>query len=211
MFIDALPSATRKCLALLNNSPLLAPFYLAGGTAIALHLGHRLSVDLDFFGPDPFDPAWLATQLGALGQFQLEQVAPNTVLGTLEGTKVAFFCYPYPLLTALTKAGATAVADLPDLAAMKLAAIAQRGARRDFIDLYFLAQHGVSPATGVDLYRRKYTAASANLVHVAKSLAYFEDAERDPMPQMMRPVDWPVVKAFFSAQSLRLLEQLSAP
>lgn len=91
MFVDALPAGSQANLALLSGTSLADPFYLAGGTAAALYLGHRISVDLDFFGPDPFDSGLLAGQLADLGQFRLDRIAPDTLLGELAGVKINFF------------------------------------------------------------------------------------------------------------------------
>ena len=90
MFVDILPSGTRANLALLAAVGLADPFYLAGGTAAALHLGHRLSFDLDFFGPDSFDSSSLVGQLADIGQFRLDRIAPDTLLGELKAGASSF-------------------------------------------------------------------------------------------------------------------------
>lgn len=209
MFDDALPPATRACLAKLGDSQLAAGFYLAGGTAVALHLGHRLSVDLDFFGPTPFAPQQMAERLAALGRFRLEQIAIDTLLGELEEVKIGFFRYGYPLLASLSDLADVAVAGLPDLVAMKLDALAQRGARRDFVDLFFLGQAGYPPKVALDLYQRKYAHLNVNRAHVIKALTYFVDAESDPMPQMLKPVRWEDIVQYFSRQAKSLLDELT--
>lgn len=98
MFLDAIPAGTRSNLALLANSGLTDPFYLAGGTAAALFLGHRISMDLDFFGPGSFDSALLVELLAEVGRFRLDRIAPDTLLGDLAGVKINFFRYRYPLV-----------------------------------------------------------------------------------------------------------------
>ena len=123
MFVDALPAGTRTNLALLAEIGLADPFYLAGGTAAALYLGHRISIDLDFFGPETFDATALAGQLAELGRFQLDRIAPDTLLGELMGVKISFFRYRYPLLAEPSLVYAVRIASLPDIAAMKLDAV----------------------------------------------------------------------------------------
>jgi len=208
MFIEVLPQGTRRNLALLADAGLTAPFYLAGGTAAALHLGHRISIDLDFFGPEPFDSAQLAARLSDLGQFRLERLAENTLLGELQGLRVSFFHYRYPLITKPVSVLGISVTSLEDTAAMKLDAISQRGTRRDFIDLYFIAQSGLAVSEALQWYRRKYAGLNLNLVHLVKSLAYFADAETDPMPQMLVEVSWDKVKQFFEREARSLFETL---
>ena len=208
MFVEALPQGTRRNLALLADAGLTATFYLAGGTAAALHLGHRVSIDLDFFGPDPFDSAQLAALLSDLGQFRLERLAEDTLLGELGGVRISFFRYRYPLIVEPGSVLGVNVAGIEDIAAMKLDAISRRGTRRDFIDLYFIAQSGLAVSETLQWYQRKYVGLNLNLVHLVKSLAYFADAETDPMPQMLVELSWDEVKRFFEREARSLFERL---
>jgi len=208
MFVESLPEGTRRALGLLADAGLAQPFYLAGGTAVALYLGHRISIDLDFFGPDHFDAPQLAARLSDLGRFQLDRFAPDTLLGEFEGIKISFFRYRYPLIGEPVIALGIKFASLQDIAAMKLDAISRRGTRRDFIDLYFIAQSGLLVSEALECYRRKYAGLNVNLVHVVKSLAYFADAEADPMPKMVTGVSWDKITRFLEREAKALLESL---
>jgi hypothetical protein len=208
VFVDALPTGTRANLALLAEAGLSDPFYLAGGTAAALYLGHRISVDLDFFGPDPFDSSTLAGQLADLGQFHLDRIAPDTLLGDLKGVKISFFRYRYPLVTEPSLALGAKIASLQDIAAMKLDAVSRRGTKRDFVDLFFIAQSGLTMSEALTWYQRKYAGLDVNIVHVVKSLAYFADAELDPSPQMLVSFSWDHIKRFFEKEARSLLRTL---
>ncbi len=208
MFVESLPEGTQRSLALLAASGLPQPFYLAGGTAVALYFGHRISIDLDFFGLEHFDADQLAAQLADLGQFQLDRIAPDTLLGEFEGIKISFFRYRYPLIGEPVFALGIRFASLRDIAAMKLDAISRRGTRRDFIDLYLIVQSGLSVPEAMDCYRDKYAGLNMNLVHIAKSLAYFADAEADPMPRMLTKVSWEKVTRFFEREARSLLRSL---
>lgn len=208
MFVDALPAGTRSNLALLAEVGLADPFYLAGGTAAALYLGHRISMDLDFFGPETFDATALAGQLAELGRFQLDRIAPDTLLGELMGVKISFFRYRYPLLAEPSLVYAVRIASLPDIAAMKLDAVSRRGTKRDFVDLFFIAQSGISLSDAVAWYQRKYAGLDVNVVHVVKSLAYFADAELDPSPRMLVDFSWDAAKRFFQQEAKSLLKTL---
>jgi predicted nucleotidyltransferase component of viral defense system len=181
---------------------------LAGGTAVALYLGHRVSVDLDFFGPDPFDSSQLATSLADLGQFSLDRLANDTLLGELLGVKISFFRYRYPLIGEPVMALGVRIASLQDIAAMKLDAISRRGTRRDFVDLYFTARSGLPVADALQSYRQKFAGLNVNVIHVVKSLAYFADAEKDPMPVMLVEWSWDEIKRFFQREAKSLFETL---
>jgi len=208
MFIEAVPEQTRQNLAVLAQAGVSQPFYLAGGTAVAFHLGHRISVDLDFFGPEPFDAEDLAGHLTDAGRFRLDSFAPDTLLGFFEGVRISFFRYRYPSVDGLVTVLDTSVAGIGDLAAMKVEAIGQRGFRRDFIDLYFLCQLRMTLAEALAWHQRKFADLNVNVVHLIKSLSYFEDAEADPMPQMLKPVSWAEVRRFFEREAELLFRHL---
>lgn len=187
----------------LGKLPSLQSFYLAGGTALALYLGHRRSVDLDFFTQQAFHEDVLIATLQGLPDFAVVSKAPQTVYVHLSGTKVSFIGYDYPLLFPLQTFHGLAVADAQDIACMKLSALASRGARRDFVDLYVVAQqYGLRHL--LDLFRQKFAQANYNLVHVRKSLTYFADAEQEPMPDMLVPISWDGIKQFFLREARNL-------
>ena len=195
--------ATEATLRSLRDAALLENFYLAGGTGLALYLGHRLSHDLDFFTGDPFNEDSMLQRAQRIHRFSLVGKAPHTLNTTVEGVKVSFIGYAYPMLFPVTKFEEVAVADARDIACMKISAIASRGTRRDFVDLYVAAK-----AFGLQellrLFQQKYARAAYNKLHILKSLTYFEDAEKDPMPHMLFPFDWEEAKTFFIREIPRL-------
>jgi hypothetical protein len=152
---------------------------------------------LDWFTPDRLgDPLRLAQDLRAAGvAFATDQTAPGTLSGTSAGVRVSLLEYRYPLLRPAPRwrPGQCRVASRADLAAMKLAAVAQRGAKKDFVDLYALVRSGLSLRQAIQGYRRKY--AVGDVAHVLYSLVYFDDADRERMPRMVWPTDWRAVKA----------------
>jgi nucleotidyltransferase AbiEii toxin of type IV toxin-antitoxin system len=171
-------------------------FYLAGGTSIALVLGHRQSDDFDWFleGDIP-DPLSLARRIQEKGiSFVTGQIARGTLYGTVHGVRVSFIEFRYGLLDSfiLWPDFGCRLAGLKDLACMKLSAIAQRGARKDFIDLYALLREGLSLADMLGWYQEKFNVREVG--HVVYSLAYFADAEAEPMPRMIWNADWRQVK-----------------
>jgi predicted nucleotidyltransferase component of viral defense system len=188
----------------LGSLSLLRSFYLAGGTALALYLGHRRSVDLDFFSPEPFNEDAVIASLHGIPDLAVISKSPQTVYVHASGTKVSFIGYQYPLLFPFADFRGFAVAGVQDIACMKLSALASRGSRRDFVDLYVVAREYGIPRL-LDLFQRKYAQANYNLLHIRKSLAYFADAEQEPMPHMLVPLSWEEVKRFFLEQVRSLM------
>lgn len=196
---EVVPRAAAATLRVLRDRQLIGDAYLAGGTALALRFGHRLSVDLDFFTPTLFDEDSLIARLQTLANFSLVGKAQNTVHAVIDGTKVSFLSYAYPRLFPPAHFDGVAVADPRDIACMKVSAVASRGTKRDFIDLYQASQR-FGLAQILDWFQRKYAAASFSRLHILKSLTFFGDAEKDPMPHMLVAPDWDRVKKFFRTE-----------
>jgi predicted nucleotidyltransferase component of viral defense system len=171
-------------------------FYLAGGTALALYFGHRRSLDLDWFTADRIlDPLRLAQNLRDKG---VPFITGHTERGTLHGTvsevRVSLLEYRYPLLKPLVSwpQGGADIAPLEDLACMKLAALAQRRSKKDFVDVYALSLQHKPLRDLLRLYQRKY--AIADVAHVLYGLTYFHDADKERMPKMLWDTDWRTIK-----------------
>ena len=182
-------------LGLLNRlmaEPDLAPFNLVGGTALSLRIGHRLSYDLDLFGfPDALNIPLISSLLVDYGHAEVQTASKNIFSVWIEGIKVDFVRYQYGLLRPVSILEGIRLVSLEDIAAMKLAAVAGRGRKRDFADIYFLLDHFSLPAM-IDLYQEKYP--DGNRFLLLKSLDYFEDAEEDNDPVFLQPADWSSIK-----------------
>jgi hypothetical protein len=186
--------------------------YLAGGTALALLLGHRESIDFDWFTPTPFTPEQIEGGLSSRGQLMITEAKPNTFHGIFNGVQVTWLYYPRPLLDPLV-----VPADMPnlkissllDIGLMKLIAASQRGAKKDFIDLYALEQHGISVSFLISRLSDKYPGSSINYYHIVKSLVFFEDADQEPMPRMLKSIVWNEVKEHFIRLQKPLLDFIS--
>ncbi len=195
-FVDGLPRKQIKVLEALAPHMALQGFYLAGGTALAIHYGHRISVDLDWFTAEPFEDGLLLAQaLRNSGlELEIEQVSPGTLHGRLQGVRVTFLQYQYPMLKAVQhwKDMNCNLAALEDLACMKLSAIAQRGARKDFCDLYALGKTSFALQEMLGLYQKKFNIR--DIGSVLYGLVYFDDAENERMPRMLWNVNWRDIK-----------------
>jgi predicted nucleotidyltransferase component of viral defense system len=199
LLTKALSRKTLKALKTLGSAQIMPGAYLAGGTALALHLGHRISVDLDFFTSKIFNEAILARKLERLADFKKEQMAWRTVLGKFMGVKFSCFYYQYRLLEQPKLFEGIAVASKKDIAAMKLLAISDRGTRRDFVDLYFLCKE-FSLRQVFNFYDQKFRDLEDKRYHLLRGLSYFADAEDQLELRMLEPVDWTKVKRFFTDQ-----------
>ena len=181
--------------------PILTPYHaiLAGGTALALHLGHRLSIDLDFFTSLEFDSENLIKKLKK-SELKLEMISesPGTFLATLNNIKCSLFLYPYPFLDNIKTYQKIKISGILDIAAMKLIAIHQRGTKRDFVDLYFILKS--VPFHQIASYAvRRFGKERINPFQIGKSLVYFSDADSDPDPNYKNKchTPWETIKEFF--------------
>lgn len=164
---------------------------LVGGTALALHLGHRKSVDLDIFGSIGFSGEDIKNLLSPKHSIQALKESPNINTYLIDGIKVDFVNYSYEWIDSIKKEDSLRLAEVKDIAAMKISAIIGRGTKKDFIDVYFLLKK-YSLSEILQFYSTKYPDGS--LFIALKSLTYFEDAEADPMPQMLIAANWHEVK-----------------
>ncbi|MEK7105056.1 MAG: nucleotidyl transferase AbiEii/AbiGii toxin family protein [Patescibacteria group bacterium] len=176
-------------------APIFTSFYLAGGTALALQFGHRISVDLDFFNKDTFPISLLVEQLNALGNLKIEDQSENTFNGSLDGVKISFFYYPYPLLFPTKEYNGVFLADERDIGAMKVQAISGRGNKKDFVDFFVLLKK-YSVEELFNFFHKKYEKFNYNQLHILKSLSYFYDADTNPEPVYIHPISWTEVKKF---------------
>ncbi len=166
---------------------------LVGGTALALQIGHRKSIDLDLFGDIDFDNVNTAKVFANFNNTITLKRSKNINIFSIDDVKVDFVNYSYPWLQNQLLLGGIRLAGIEDIAAMKLAAITGRGSRKDFIDLYFLLQkYNLKEMLG--FYRNKYFDGSEYLV--LKSLTYFTDAENDIEIEMIKDVSWIKIKAY---------------
>jgi len=201
---EVVDAGVEQTLRDLQQLPVLAPFYLAGGTGLALQLGHRRSLDLDLFVGENFNEGYLVQKLQYLEGFALVAKEPGTVYANVRETRVSLIAYDYPVLFPLQSFLGTKVADSRDIGCMKISAIASRGTKRDFVDLYAVCgQFGLKQL--LDRFHEKFAKTNYSKVHILKSLTYFENAEQEPMPHMLVPLTWEKVREFFAREAPRML------
>lgn len=174
---------------------------------MALQIGHRISIDLDFFTQHKFDEAELSSKLASLPGFIQDGTAKHTVWGKIGETKFSLFYYKYSLLEKMVPFEGIQLASLPDISAMKIHAIESRGTRRDFVDVYSLAKK-YTLENMLDFYQEKYDVLEDHLYSILRALDYFEEAEQErQMPKMLVEVDWDRVKDYFRKETRALVEK----
>ena len=167
---------------------------LAGGTALALQIGHRYSEDLDFFRTGSFDSNNLLGRLARVGDIQVQSRTGDTLHVLLDQLRISFFTAEAPFLFPAIEYRGLMLADPRDIAAMKVIAIGGRGSRKDFVDLYCLLTGGMSLQEILSLIEKRFDRIDYNAYHLQKSLVWFEDAETEPMPDMIRDIEWRSVR-----------------
>ena len=191
--LDVLPDEQLKLFNMLSAQSFIKDFYLAGGTSLALQIGHRRSVDFYFFIPADFDTSLIVNKITETGVYQRENEEKNTINGNLNGVSISFFGYRYGIIDSFRHYNNIRLAGIKDIAAMKLEAIAGRGSKKDFVDLFFLLQMYTIDEM-FTFHSQKYGHELSNQYHHLKSLVYFDDAEMEVMPVMVKSLKWNDVK-----------------
>lgn len=191
--INILPKKQKCLFDFLSKEEWLDKFYLAGGTALALQIGHRQSIDFDFFTKYSFGRKEIVENTAKHGTFELFTEGTDTLHGSLNGVQISFFKLEDELLLKTIDFKHLHIASMLDIAVMKLNAVSGRGSKKDFIDLYFLMKVFPLPKL-FDGYKAKYGKAVSNNYHLLKSLIYFGDAEKQPTPKMFIKVSWDEIK-----------------
>ncbi|MDR3709525.1 MAG: nucleotidyl transferase AbiEii/AbiGii toxin family protein [Capsulimonadaceae bacterium] len=180
LFFDILDDKRRNILPLF--APLKGRFYLAGGTGLALQIGHRDSIDFYFFTIGSFEPKKLQEELGAILSghelMTIQQERDTLTMVVDKSIKISYFGYPYPLVRPMLDADALILASVEDIGCMKLTAVVGRATLKDCIDLYFIVRQ-FSLTALLDLANQKYP--SFNSALALKSLTYFDDIVDEPI------------------------------
>lgn len=167
MFTKTILPDTLRAIKLSATIPTIQRAYLAGGTALALQMGHRVSVDLDFFTQEKFDENLVATELSNFPEFTEDQRAWATVLGKISKTKFSIFYYKHKLIDQMLDFEGIKLAGKKDIAAMKIHAISDRGLKRDFIDVFLLSKEFTLDQM-LDFYEEKYGILEEKFYHLIR-------------------------------------------
>lgn len=208
---DVLPRITKRALTKLAGTEWLkrSSWYLAGGTALALQVGHRQSVDLDFFSPKRSADMSRVISYFPSDSWKTDILREGTLYGRFLGAKVSFIVCPFFKPAEKTiHYGAVRVLDLHDIAVMKIITISQRGRKRDFVDLYWYLHNSESLLEVIHRLPKQYPTVAHDYHHILKSLMYFEDAEADPMPKLFFTADWRAIKLYFRREIPKITKEI---
>lgn len=204
---EAIPQPARELWKTLGRIPAVGSFYLAGGTALAVRLGHRVSLDLDLFADiEALDDDLRRSIVDALSQGRSIDLKQDSNLGLVvevDGVMTSFFTYGYSLLSPADAVDGLQVANVLDVGLMKLDAIAGRGMRKDFYDVYFIARQiplEVLFERSADKYPRSHSFG----MRVLAALVDFDIADQQDEPTLLLPAEWDQVKKFFTDEAHRL-------
>ena len=202
LFWNTITENMRQALLHFTQTGMGARFYLAGGTALSLQIGHRRSVDLDFFSPTEDIPTIRPGLEESLAPLQptLADSSWGNLVYIVNGVRVGFYGYGFPLAADLVESEGARLASIEDIGLMKLDTLLSRAARKDFYDLYFICQE-IPLRTLLDLAPRKYASVRDFEAQTVKRLVYFKNAEADLDPVFLQPISWASVKAFFFQQA----------
>ena len=207
LFWNTITNPMREVLRGFMQSELGSQFYLAGGTALSLQIGHRLSVDLDFFSPTEDIPSTREVIEKTLNPFQimLSDSSWGNLVYIVNNVRVGFYGYGFPLIAPLIETENIRLASIEDVALMKFDALLGRASRKDFYDLYFICKH-LSLRELLNKAPQKYPSVRDFEVQVVKRLVFFENAENETNPVLLNEIDWQSVKNFFIDQA-KVIEQ----
>lgn len=196
----------RSLIGVLEQEPVLRPFYLAGGTGLALQLGHRKSIDLDFFSEtDEVDQRSRRQMVEGLRHHDLHVIenAPGNLVVLMGNIRVGFFSYGYPLISPKLWLKNLAIAGILDIGLMKCDALVTRGSRKDFIDLFYLSKQ-IPLGDLLQMSAQKYTGFRDFPLLVIERMVDFENADRDAQPEMLVEISWEAIRNYFLEQAAQL-------
>lgn len=205
LFWNTITENMKLVLNAYSQSEIGKHFYLAGGTALSLQLGHRRSIDLDFFSPTEDIPTIRSSLEEALTTFDatLADSSWGNLVYLVKGVRVGFYGYGYPLIASVIEKEGLQLASVEDIALMKLDTLLSRAARKDFYDLYFICQK-VPLKQLLEMAPQKYPSVRDFEAQVTKRLVFFDYAEDEIDPPILLPVTWQTVKGYFILQAKKL-------
>jgi Nucleotidyl transferase AbiEii toxin, Type IV TA system len=192
LFRETIAPSTWELLCQISDLKSLNSFSLAGGTALSLQIGHRISYDLDFFMKGEMSNELILENLEKLGKIEIVSQSNRILVLLINNIKVDFIRHPYPSIEEPLNYHKIRLLGLKDIGAMKLHAIAGRGRKRDFVDIHFiLKQYSLKELC--HFYSKRFF--DGNELMVIRSLSFFDDADIDPeITYIGEEIRWEVIK-----------------
>ena len=210
MYFDILDPKRLAVLQTLCDIDIIRDFYLAGGTALSLQIKLRKSFDFDFFTEKHFNENVLYNTIKTLFPNKVDVITLNSGTCNLfvDGIQVSFFEYPYPMINPMISDPDMKnlfLASTDDIAAMKMAAIGDRGAKKDFFDLYQIFINTDLTSDKIIYCLRKKYGENFNFSYMLMGLDFFDDAEDETLPELFIKFDWNKTKKFFVQKKKELI------
>lgn len=200
MYWNIIDEERYKLLKKICENVTLDDYYMVGGTALSIQLGLRESFDFDFCVRSKFNNDLLVEELNKIGKVEVKQNQIGTVDVLLNNVQVSFFYYPNNVLKEFIKTDEIEnlkMASIIDIAAMKVAAIGGRGAKKDFFDLYnIMNKENISVKEIAEAVVEKF-GMNVNYVNMIMGLSYFDDAEDEILLETFVKYDWNEIKKYF--------------
>lgn len=205
LHFEILTGGQREFLDEMKGGYLPEGAYLAGGTGLALLIGHRRSLDFDFFTENDFIKERLLESFRKLGNLKVLLISRGSVTFEVRNQRISIFHYPHELLfPPVDSPWEFKIADQRDIIPMKLSAIASRGSRKDFADIYFILKNFTLEEC-FDFLDKKFSGVEYSRYHILRSLLYFEDAEKEPSPEMISSFSWEEAKKHIESCAKKMM------
>ena len=211
MYWNIIDENRYKLLENITNTISMKNYYMIGGTSLSLQLSLRESYDFNFCVPEEFNNELLLEELQKLGQTSVRQNQKGTLDVILNGVQVSFFYYPNFVIKEFVnpkEMPKLKLANILDIAVMKVVAIGGRGAKKDFFDLYnILNKSNITIDELAKGLLQKY-GTNINYANIIMGLSYFEDAEQEILPKTFVKYNWEEIKKFFINFQTNFYKQL---
>lgn len=189
MHVETVSATCLRLIEQLGQLKFIDDFYLVGGTALSLQLGHRTSIDLDFFTPNTFEPT-AVVGLADVGTSTFPRTVPNDILAYIDGVKVEFMYFAYPPQFPLVEWEGISMIDPKDIGLFKLLTLLGRNHRKDIIDLYYIHNQVISIGELFSEFIRKYPKGDVDLFRNIERLFDDQAIYKSVMPRMMIETDF---------------------
>jgi hypothetical protein len=205
LYREVLPKYSWDLLKRISENDFFKQFYLAGGTSLALQIGHRESIDLDFFSPNEFSSTILHT---FPTKYEVIRQYDNSIEIFANKTKVMLFYFAYPLLQDILCINNLRLANPIDIGLMKLLAIQGRSTKKDIIDLFFIDKEIISLEKLLEMFEEHYPKETFNSYTSLKSIFNVSSLENEPMPKLLKTVTWHECWELVSAKIMQHIKKM---
>lgn len=203
MHLEVLKFEQKKIFEKLKYFP---EFYLAGGTALALQISHRVSLDFDLFSPDEI-PAQLLNKIKRIfNEFKIRIILNHSEQLSVKAneTKIDFVKYDFPVILNLIEFKGVKVISIPEIAAMKSYVLNYRGAFKDYIDLYFILKGKYATLEEVKTIGEKKYKDNFNFRLFLEQLIYLKDIKKEEIQFLKKKVRPEEIQTFFEEEIKKL-------